>query len=154
MPKLPSEMAAKVDETEGGDFEALPEGVYHAVLEGEVEACTGPKGLYWKWTFKVTDEGYVGRKQFVNTSLAESALWKLKEVFAAFGVSTDTDTDDLIGKPVKLVVVQRIIEQGTRKGDIGNEIKSVLPVNDTGAAPAAAKTGKKAAQREDALPLF
>lgn len=152
MPKLKSDVAAKVDEAESLDFEPLPENVYNAVLDGEVEAAEGPNGLYWKWTFKITDEGYEGRKQFVNTSLSEKALWKLKEVFEAFGVSADTDTDDLIGQPVKLMVVQRVIEKGNRKGELGNEVKQVLPAS--GDAATAPKSAKKGSAKDDALPLF
>jgi len=154
VPKLQSDVANKVEEAESLNFEPLPEGVYNAVLDGEVEAATGPNGLYWKWTFKITDPDYEGRKQFTNTSLSEKALWKLKEVFAAFGVSADTDTDDLIGQPVKLVVMQQVIEKGNRAGEIGNEVRQVLPVSDSGAAPSTAKPGKKGAAASDAVPLF
>lgn len=156
MPKLGSSLADKVEEAEGGNFEAIPEGIYHAVLEGEVEAAEGSKGPYWKWTFKVTDEGFSGRKIWVNTSLAENALWKLKEIFEAFGVPTDTDTEDLIGKPVKLYLVQRIIEQGNRKGDMGNDVKQVLPFEDVDPAAAKARPTKKgsAAAKPEELALF
>lgn len=157
MPKLTNDMAKAVEEAESGDFEAIPEDIYEAVLDGEVEANDGPKGLYWKWTFKVTTEGYDGRKLFLNTSLNEGARWKLKEVFEAFGMPTDTDTDDLIGKPVKLQVVQRIIGAGNRKGEIGNEIRQVLPLEQATVTPGAAgdkpkKKGKS--KQDDDLPLF
>jgi hypothetical protein len=158
LPKLNSTTAAKVEEAEGGDFEPIPEGVYPAVLDGEVEPCDGPKGLYWKWTFKLTGEDYSGRKMFLNTSLNDNALWRLKEVFEAFGVPNDTDTDDLIGKPVKLYLVQKIIGAGSRKGDMGNEIKQVLPVQqatvEPGAASAAKKKSSGAAVAQDDIPLF
>lgn len=153
IPKLSSDTASKVEEAESLDYEALPEDVYPAVLDGEVESAEGPNGLYWKWTFKISDGDYKGRKMFTNTSLSEKALWKLKEVFEAFGVPSDTDTDDLIGKPVKLMVVQRIIEKGTRKGDMGNEVRQVLPVSDA-ARPDTDK--KKAGKKpvDDGLALF
>jgi Protein of unknown function (DUF669) len=152
IPKLTSATAAKVEEAESADFEALPEGMYNAVLEGEVEAAEGPKGPYWKWTFKLTDDGYVGRKLFHRTSLNESAMWKLKETFEAFGVSADTDTDDLIGQPVKLMVVQEVIGSGSRKGDMGNTISRVLPASESAADPAAKKKpAKKGAAADDTL---
>lgn len=140
MPKLSSSMADKVDEVESSTFEAIPEGIYRAVLEGEVEVVQGAKGPYWKWVFKIVEEGEgKGRKMFVNTSLSESALWKLKEVFDAFGEPTSTDTDDLIGREVKLFVVQKPYEQGARAGEMGNEVKNVLPVNQATADAAKAK---------------
>lgn len=153
MPKLSSDTAAKVEEVESTDFVAIPEGIYTAVLDGEVEAAEGPKGLYWKWTFKLTDEDFKGRKMFTNTSLNESAMWKLKEVFSAFGVSADTDTDELIGKSVKLYIVQRIIEKGARVGEMGNEVRQVLPLDDSAKADTT-KPGKKKSGKDDSLALF
>jgi len=160
MPKLNSATAAKVEEAEGGNFEAMPEGIYDAVLDGEVETGDGTNGIYWKWTFKITTDGeFEGRNAWLNTSLSDKAMWKLKEVFEAFGVAADTDTDDLIGKPVKLMIVQKIIGGGSRKGDIGNEIRQVLPysqatVSTPGADKAGSKSGKSKKPVEDDVPLF
>lgn len=159
MPKLNSATATKVEEAEGGNFEAMPEGIYNAVLDGEVEQADGANGVYWKWTFKITDEGYDGRNAWLNTSLSEKAMWKLKEVFEAFGVAADTDTDDLIGKPVKLMIVQKIIGGGNRKGETGNEIRQVLPHNQVttdapGDKAAGSKTKSKSKPAEDDVPLF
>jgi hypothetical protein len=152
MPKLTSNVAQKTAEAEGGNFEPLPENTYLAVPEEVTMEPGGANGPYWKWTFKIAEgQEYAGRKLFMNTSLSEKALWKLKETFEAFGVSTDTDTDDLIGKPVKLYVVQRPIEQGKRKGEIGNEIRNLLPADGTKAASA---SGAKGAAKADDVPLF
>lgn len=162
MPKLSSAMAEKVDEAESGDFEALPEGIYTAILEGEVEAVDGAKGPYWKWVFKITgdssggDEGK-GRKMFLNTSLNEAAHWKLKEVFEAFGVPLTTDTDELIGESVKLYLVQKVAEKGKREGDMVNEIKNVYPVNQGTADAVSGGTSKPKAKKpgaQDVVPLF
>lgn len=157
MPKLSGAMAAKVDEIEAEDFKAIPEGLYVAVLEGEVESKDGAKGTYWKWVFKITQEGEGhGRKMFMNTSLNEAALWKLKEVFAAFGESADADTDDLIGREVKLYLVQKMAEQGSRQGEMVNEIKQVLPVNQAtvDAKPGSATGKTKGGAKNDDVPLF
>ena len=156
MPKLSSNVAAQVEEAEGGDFEPIPEGVYTAVLAEEVEAVAGQKGTYWKWIFKITQEGEgKGRKMFLNTSLSEAAHWKLKEVFSAFGVAADTDTDELIGKEVKLHVVQEIAEAGKRKGEMVNQVSQVLPVKQVTTTPGAAASGKKkAAADKDEPALF
>lgn len=132
MPKLPQEEAAAVDEQEVQSFEALPEGIYLASLI-EVEVRPGNVADYWSWSFGdlvlmdvEPPKPYPGR-QWVNTSLSENARWKMKEVFEAFGVSPDTDTDELIGEPVRLVVTQRVIEKGAKMGQLGNNVDAVLP---------------------------
>lgn len=156
IPKLSKALAEKVDEAESGNFEPVPEGIYRAVLEDEVESKESDKGIYWKWVFKITEEGEgKGRKMFLNTSLNEVAHWKLKEVFTAFGESTDTDTDDLIGREVKLYLVQKIAEAGTRKGDLVNEIKQVLPVNQATVDAKPGSTSKpKSKPKDDVVPLY
>jgi len=155
MPKLSADVAAEVEKAEGQAFEVIDEGIYRAVLEGEVEVKEGANGIYWRWVFKLTDEGFTSRKMFLNTSLSEAARWRLNEVFKAFGVPADTDTDELIGKPVRLYVIQRIIKEGTRKGDLSNDIKQVLPAEDSAsedAAPATAGSGSKSKPEE--VPLY
>lgn len=134
MPKLNSETAEKVDAVKDG-FEPLEEGVYVLQLLEDVEVKEGPKGIYWKWTFVVPEEHdgekleNAGRKIFTNTSLKETAFFKLKETFAAFGVATDTDTEDLVGKRVKAMIVQEAIGAGARKGEIGNQIQKLFPLD-------------------------
>lgn len=154
MPKLTSDTAKKVEEAEALDFEALPEDIYTAVL-ADVENKEGKNGPYWKWTFKITTDGYDGRQQWTNTSLSEKALWKLQEMFEAFGVPADTNTDDLIGQGVKLMVVQELIGEGKRKGQMGNSIDKVLPLHSAD-ADGATKTGSKskASKADDVAPLF
>lgn len=150
MPKLSNETAQKTAAAEGGNFEPLPEDVYTATLYGEVQVREGASGNpYWSWTFKIAEGPHTGRTLWLSTGLSDQALWRLKEVFAAFGVPADTDTDDLIGRRVKLLVTQKIIGAGSRKGEIGNEIQSLLPAegNDT-------PTNKKSATYEEDLPLF
>lgn len=134
MPKLNSDVAQKVEQAEDG-FKPVPEGVYIVQLKEDVDVKEGAKGPYWRWTFEVpeTHEGaemqYAGRRFWTNTSLSDAAYFKLKETFAAFGVPTDTDTEDLVGQKVKAVVTQRVIQGGQRAGDIGNEIDKLLPLD-------------------------
>lgn len=156
MPQLNADKAAAVEKAEGGNFEPIPENVYVLYLAQEVEVKDGAKGPYWKWTFKVDgetagQEPHAGRQLWTNTSLAENAEWKLNEVFAAFGVPTTTHTDELIGKKVKAMVVQRPIEQGQRKGQMSNEIRELLPLSDATPADGAAAP---AAAKQDAVPLY
>lgn len=134
MAKLPKKVADQVNNAEGGSFEALPEGRYLAkLLEVDTTRVGQTSGNpYWSWEFgELRNLDLDGKsapgKQWVNTSLAENAFWKLKEVFNAFGYDADTDTDELIGQECVLVVTQRTIEAGARKGEIGNNVDRCLP---------------------------
>lgn len=49
MAKLNEETAKEVEETEGGDFEPLPEGAYHVRLRDVDATREGPAGPYWSW---------------------------------------------------------------------------------------------------------
>lgn len=136
MPKLSAALAKSVAKEEASDgLKPLPADLYDARLV-KVESLEGAasKKPYWKWTFEIVDPmpGHY-QKQFVNTSLQEQAKFKLAEVFAAFDVPTNTNTDELLGEMVTLVVVERIIEGGQHAGEIGNEVTRVIALkNDTG----------------------
>lgn len=130
MPKLGKEAAKKVGESTSG-FDPLPEDTYVCSLVA-VEVREGGKGPYWSWEFDVAFGDMQNRKLWVNTSLADNAQWKLKEVFDAFGVGTDTDTDELIGQVAQLSVSQRVIEQGARAGQVGNNVDRVMPYSGEG----------------------
>jgi hypothetical protein len=131
MPKLAEDKAQQVNETEGSSFEAYPEGIYQGTLQ-DVEVREGQKADYWSWRFSdiisVEDDKKFPGSLWVNTSLTDAADWKMKEVFAAFGVPADTDTDELLGKEVWLAVSQRVIEKGARMGETGNNVERVMPV--------------------------
>lgn len=147
MPKLDDTKAAAVDQAEDG-FKPVEEGVYILQLMEDVDVKEGDKGTYWRWTFEIpkTHEGKdlpnAGRRFWTNTSLSDSAYFKLKETFGAFGVPTNTDTAELVGRKVKALITQKVIGGGQRKGDIGNEISKLLPLSHeedavTDATPAA-----------------
>ena len=173
MPQLNPQMAEKVEAAKDG-FEPLEPGIYVVQLKEDVEVKQGAKGLYWKWTFEVSEFGPArdgeepepqdgaGRRLWNNTSLSEAAFFKITETFAAFGVPTDTDTEKLVGFKVRAQIAQVIIQQGTRKGQMSNEIQKLLPLDgpvglglmDTGdgeAVPAAASAPAAPAVVE---PLF
>jgi hypothetical protein len=109
----------------------MPEGLYQGTLQ-DVEVRPGKVADYWSWRFgelvAIEDDKPWPGSLWENTSLSPNAEWKLKEVFDAFGSSTDTDTDTLLGKTVWLVVSQRTIESGARMGQLGNQVERVLPV--------------------------
>jgi len=131
MPKLDKAKAKATGEAES-TFGPLDEGVYLGTLAEVTSGNEGPKGEYWIWRFEDlinvdTDEKAPGNL-WLNTSLSADAAWKMKEVFDAFGVKPDTDTDTLLGEQVQLAVEQRVIEKGPRKGSLGNDIVQVLAV--------------------------
>lgn len=128
MPKLNEEVAEQVENAEGGGV--VPEGLYTVNLM-EVEVKDGTKFPYWSWVFEIPEgEPHAGSRFWLNTSLSPKALFRMREVFAAFGVPTDTDTDEICGMPVQVMVVQKIIESGKRQGQMGNEITALYPAGE------------------------
>jgi len=134
MPKLNTETANKVEKAEDG-FQPVPDGVYILELREDVEIAEGPKGTYWKWTFQIPEDHdgeeleHAGRRFWMNTSLSPESFWKLKEAFKAFGVSADTDTEDLVKRRVKAVIITGTIQAGAKKGQLRNEIDKLLPLD-------------------------
>ena len=138
MPKLSKAAAKQVANTETQSFGAIPGGIYIGRLD-EVTTGTGKQSgkPYWSWAFTVVsdadgDEEYAGRKLWINTSLSEAAHFKLKEVFEAFGYTPDSDTDEMIGEQIKLLVSETVIEQGARKGQPGNNVDRAIALDDDG----------------------
>ena len=131
MPKLSKKQAKEVEKAEawgvgGGGF-LLPEGRYAARLKA-VTTGQGPAGTYWAFEYsKLHDEeGQEQRgRQWENVSLSEKAKGKMKSVFDAFGYSTDSDTDEMIGEWVVLHLGQEVATQGKRAGQTVNRILGV-----------------------------
>lgn len=146
MPKLPKATADAVGNATS-NRDPLPDGTYTVRLR-EVSANTSRNSgnPYWSWEYEVVDGPHKGRRLWDNTSLSEKALWRVNQVFQAFGVGPDTDTDELLGSQVRAVVSQREIEGGSRAGEIGNQIERLLPVEKE---TAAAGAGKKATPKVD-----
>jgi hypothetical protein len=146
MAKLNKNSAKEVESAASG-FDPLPDGAYHFILKDVDPSREGKAGPYWSWEFECVETGVVevavrdangqetgktkemalkGRRQWNNTSLSQA--WSLKQTFDAFGVPADTDTDELLGtKPVKLVISQRVIQEGNRKGELTNNVDRVMP---------------------------
>lgn len=144
MAQLNKALAKQTEEAESGSFEPMPDGVYHARLRDVDTDRSGQAGPYWSWEYEVVEEGFLNRRQWNNTSLSEKALWKLKETFEAFGVPADTDTDDLLGKVVKLTISTRTIQQGARKGESANQVDRVSPADEGFELPEGAAVGSSA----------
>lgn len=124
MPSLPKSEAAAVDEFEGNEYPLLEPGLYNATLFDVDGSKEGPAGPYWRWEFHAMDSN---NKFWTNTSLSEKARFKMKEMFDAFGVPADTNTDLLCGKPVTLQVGIGTINSGEKQGQQRNEVVKVLP---------------------------
>lgn len=132
MPKLSKVVAKKVDSAEewGQGRQLLEEGRYAARLR-KVEVREGESGRAGSWSWwltKIHDEdgkGY-GGTQFLNTSLSEKAFGRLKQVFNAFGYTSDSDTDEMLGEWVGIYVTQERQAQGKNAGKMRNEIQYVF----------------------------
>ena len=131
MPKLNTEAAAAATEAaeDGGSYEAVPDGRYICKLI-DVEAKEGKTAPYWNWSYEINEEPYVGRRLWDNTSLSEKARWRLGQVFAAFEVAADTDTDELIGREVAIVVGSETAQAGKRQGELVNVVKRLEPLTE------------------------
>lgn len=136
MPKLATNHAREAekaaDESEERSFDVVPEGVYVGRLfEVEVSDKEGDSGFhYWIWKFKLEKEGYQGKEARFFTSLSPKAAFSIGGAFKAFGVPADTHTDELLNRRAKLQISQAVIEKGSRKGQIGNNVDNLLPFAD------------------------
>lgn len=153
MPKLPKKIAAAVAKAEisTGDFPLLDPGFYFVQLEG-VEVLDGNYAPRWNATFhnlhkKETLEKASG-KQWYNmnvppegpapanypngdkkwASFQSMSQGQLHGFFDAFGYTTDTDTDEMIGEWAVAKVKIKTISGGNRKGEKTNEVASLTAV--------------------------
>lgn len=129
MPKLPAKVAKEVAAAEaaGSGSYLLPEGRYAARL-AKVDEKSGEQFPYWVWEFQDihNDEGTkVPGKMWNNTSLSPKARGFLKATFDAFGYTSDSDTDELIGEWVVLHLVQEPIAKGPKAGQLRNSVTSL-----------------------------
>lgn len=109
----------------------LPAGLYLCKLREVDSSKSGAAGPYWVWEYESVEAGEqpVGRRFWDNTSLSEKAIGRLGKTFQAFDATTDTDTDDLIGRLVCLDIKQGTIQKGDKAGEKRNEIVAVLPAS-------------------------
>lgn len=139
MPKLPTQAATAAKEAaERSGFKPIEEGTYEARLTGVKATNAKSSGNpMWVWELEIVEAPYRGRKLWVNTVLTDAAMWKVAEMFNAFGVDTDTDTDEIIGDHCNVDVVQRTIESGARAGQVGNDVQRAWPLEGADEAPKA-----------------
>lgn len=76
-------------------FEPLPEGEYDIEVDKvEVRMNKAGDGLYLNWELAVLDGDYENRKLWMITSLKETALFRLKQVFEDLDL-IDEDDDEV-----------------------------------------------------------
>lgn len=164
MPKLPDSVAKATAEAETGN--SMEEGLYEVVLTAVVAEKNGVALVgkesgepYWTWelTFpddaNLTDEGkarYAKRKLWRNISLGEKSAGMRKEAFDAFGVSTDTDTDELVERAARcLVQVKNVADTYNGGTGVKAEIRRMIPLETTQPVVATAKGKGKAADKDN-----
>jgi hypothetical protein len=157
MPKLPPTISKQVDtaETSNTDGYALIEpGRYFATLM-DVEVKDGKYGPQWSAVFsEITqaDGGTISGRQWYNlnipvdghmpsnylngedkwTKFQEVNRSRMKQFFEAFGFTTDSDTDEMIGEIVAIDIEIRTIQNGPRTGERVNSVKAVRPATELG----------------------
>lgn len=133
MPKLSPQLATQVDEAaESSGFTPMEEAAYQARLTEVQAKNSSNNNPMWVWIYEIIGladgtRKYRGRKQWDNTTLTEAAMWRVGKTFEAYGVPTDTDTDELIGCTVTLHIAQRQIQAGSRAGQMGNNVERIEP---------------------------
>lgn len=150
MPKLAAKIKKKVEKAQAvsGEFEPLAPGKYVAVLN-EVEAKSSAAGNpMWVAEFgdirDMDGESQPGRLWY-NLNLPTTDTppddyakgeekWKqyqrlcegrIKAFFEAFGYEVDSDTDEMVGEEVVLIVGVRTISNGPRAGERTNSVNGV-----------------------------
>lgn len=132
MPKLNKKEAQETAKTEawGTGPRLLPEGRYAGRLMSVTESDQpGPSGYnQWSWRFTHLHDvegNDLGGTQFLNTSLSPKARGGLKQAFDAFGYTTDSDTDEMLGEWAVLYITQGVAQQGKRAGQTVNSVNSI-----------------------------
>lgn len=158
MPKLDSKVASAVDEREavhGGDFEPIDPGKYLArLVKVDVKDEKNKYGaLQWSGEFDNLhplddlDSKAPGR-QWLNLTLPTSSkphalyadgpekwekyqnmlLGRLKAFFEAFGFTSDSDTDELLGEWAVITVGTETAQGGKRQGKLVNKVNDIEEV--------------------------
>jgi hypothetical protein len=148
MAQLGSELSAKIDAAVDPSS-LMDEGIYLARLHDKVKVFDG-KTVMWVWPLTIEAEANgapqanAGRKTDHKTWISDAAFYRLKATFDAFGVPTSTDTDELIGKKVRIKLIVKDIHTGEIDDETGlvkltNDVKEVLPAEGSTGVNEAAK---------------
>lgn len=154
MPKLAAKVRKKVEKATAvsGEFEPLKPGKYIATLNevdarnsnagnpmwvaefGDIENLDGetqPGRQWYNLNLPTTDtppEGYTkGKDKWEQYQrLCEG---RLKAFFEAFGFTEDSDTDEMVGDQVVIILGVRTITNGPRAGERTNSVNGVAPLD-------------------------
>lgn len=162
MPKLDKTMLKAVESAEvtTGEFSLIEPGRYFATLAKVEVRDANYGGTQWSCEFHdITDingQKQPGR-QWLNLNLPVAGAmpatytngedkWqkfqavsaaRLKQFFEAFGYTTDSDTEEMIGEQAVIEIEIRTIQSGPRRGEQVNGVKAVMPTSKLGdGAPA------------------
>lgn len=155
MPKLTAQAQQAVETVEAfsGDYALIEPGRYLASLTKVEVKDANHGGLQWSAEFNeihTLDGTRQPGRQWLNLNLpiagkapasytngdekwekfqAVSAA-RVKAFFQAFGYTTDSDTDEMIGEKAIIEIEIRTIQNGPKRGQQVNGIKAVYPAGD------------------------
>jgi hypothetical protein len=136
MPKLDQATARVVNKAEGSSFTLVDEDMYLIKL---TKVIINPRpdrsgNTRWTWSWDIvagqtTGDKFKGKPQRCSTGFTEDQAWYPKSIFDAFEVKPNVDTDTLLGKEVCAVITQREITEGSRKGQLTNDLSNFAPAS-------------------------
>jgi hypothetical protein len=147
MPKLPASISKGVADATTMEYTLIEPGRYFAVLSN-VEVKEGKYGPQWSAEFDTITDAKGAKssgRQWYNLNLPNDGhmppaylngedKWlkfqdvnrsKMKQFFEAFGYTSDSDTDEMIGETVSMDIEIRTIQSGARTGERVNSVKGV-----------------------------
>lgn len=146
-----ADFSRRADELPAQDFDPIPEGKYTAEITGaEVKPTKDGTGQYINLKFSVTGPTHAGRVVFSivniqnkNQQAEEIGLRQLKELRTACGIASLRDTDELLGKMVRIKVkIQKSEQYGDKNTVAGFESVSggTMPTGTPASQPAASSS--------------
>lgn len=157
MPKLTTDIAGKVAQTDASgptEYSLIEPGRYFATLSN-VEVREGKYGPQWNCEFHeitTADGKRIPGRQWYNLNLPVDGhmhpayqngedKWekfqevnrsRLKQFFDAFGYTSDSDTDEMVGEKAAIDIEIRTIQNGPRTGEQVNSVKAVWAATNLG----------------------
>ena len=149
MPKLPASIRKEVNDATTMEYTLIEPGRYFATLSN-VEVKDGKYGPQWSAEFDTITDAKGTKspgRQWYNLNLPVDGhmpaaylngedKWekfqdvnrsKMKQFFQAFGYTSDSDTDEMIGETIAMDIEVRTIQSGNRTGERVNSVKNIHP---------------------------
>lgn len=141
-----ADFSSRADELPDQEYDLVPEGIYNADIEkAEIKDTKNGTGQYINIQLKIVGPTNAGRMVFAmlniknaNPKAEEIGLRQLKELRIACGIATLRDTDELIGKTVKIKVKINPEKDGYKAS---NSVASYQSING-GVMPAPGTNGQ------------